>query len=272
MTTQQPKSPVRHLGLPTRALLSLMAALAFLACEGAPGAGSLDATGGGEPAPSSASEPGRAPATAPTESEPGTSEATADTQRVNISDLGINTGEADAPIQVVEFSDFGCPHCREFHLYTYPTLQEEYVETGKVIWKYVPMVLGTFPNSLEATRAGYCALEQDAFPAMRDRLFQGQREWMTTRDPRELFLGYARDVGLDVEPFRGCLEEGRSEESIRETLSVARDVGIQGTPTFFIEGQKLEGNRPVDFFRQVFDRMLEEQEATGADATGPGGR
>lgn len=261
-TGRPPRGPL------TRAALALVAVLALTACDGAPGAG------GGAPDARAAAEEASGPdGRAESTGEPASGSASgsaADTQRVNISDLGVNTGQPGAPIQVVEFSDFGCPHCREFHLHTYPSLREEYVETGKVIWKYVPFVLGSFPNSLAATRASYCALEQDAFAAMRDRLFQNQREWMTTRDPTDLFVGYARSLELDAQRLRSCLEEGRAEQRIQETLSVGREVGIQGTPTFFIEGQKLEGNRPVEFFRRVFDRMLEEQ-ASRASGEGDGG-
>lgn len=239
-----------------RGALCLLAAATLVGCEAGPGADGesgaavAEAGGSGGSAPSAGDASGRQDAGAEGER-----------QRINITDLGVNIGDPDASIQVVEFSDFGCPHCRAFHMETYPTLHDEYVETGKVIWKYVPFVLGTFPNSLPAARAGECAIAQNRFPRLRDRLFRTQSEWMSVGDPTDLFVDYSRDVGLDAERFRTCLEEGHREERIRETLAVGRDVGINGTPTFFIQGRVIEGNRPVEFFRQVFDGLLEEQEA-----------
>lgn len=178
--------------------------------------------------------------------------------RFNVTGRGHNAGSPDAPIRVVEFSDFACPHCREFHLRSYPTVHQEFVETGTVLWKYVPYVLGVFPNSVEAARAGECAIEQEAFPPLRDRLFQEQTSWVEADEPRELFVGYARDEGLDVERFTSCLEEGRRDDEVQQNIELGRQVGIRGTPTFMVDGNVIQGNRPPEVFREVFDRILGE--------------
>lgn len=255
---------VRWMRASARAATGLLVVAALAACQG-----DSSAEGGSDGSEQAPDERAAAAAEPSTEgSGPGDASA-AGAQQVDVSELGVNTGVPGAPIQVVEFSDFGCPHCGVFHQETYPTIYEEYVETGKVFWKYIPFVLGTFPHSLEATRAGHCAIEQGDFTPMRDELFRDQLEWMTTEDPTEVFVGYAREVGLDVEQFRSCFEEGRHEEDIRQALQAGRQVGINGTPTFFIQGQTVEGNRPVEFFRQVFDQMLEQADAQGGATGGP---
>ena len=140
--------------------------------------------------------------------------------------LGYNEGTADAPVRVLEFSDFGCGYCRQFHLESYPALFEEYMEEGKVEWKYVPMVSGMFENSLAATRAGECA---------------------------------GASLDLDMEGFDECVETGRRDERIRIGSRLFREVGGRGTPTFFVVGYApIPGAIPLDLFRQVLDTVYVE--------------
>ena len=267
MRTRHVRPPAGRRGpAPFRALLrsalGLVLVAALAACEGGPPADGSSGSGSADQSEAAAAVPDSAPGTAASEG------ARPDTQRVDISDLGVNAGVPGAPIQVVEFSDFGCPHCRSFHMNTYPTIYREYVQTGHVIWKYVPLAFGMFPNSLPATRAGHCAMDQTDFAPMRDELFRNQLDWMRTEAPRDLFIGYAEEVGLDVERFRSCLEEGTQEEEIQQAIDVANRIGVNGTPTFFIQGQKVEGERSTDFFRQVFDQMLAQIESQGGSSGG----
>ncbi|NIP61123.1 MAG: thioredoxin domain-containing protein [Gemmatimonadetes bacterium] len=182
---------------------------------------------------------------------------------VDVRMLGFNRGDPEAPIRVIEFSDFGCGYCRKFHLETFPTLEEEFIETGKVIWKYVPFVLGMFPNSVEAATAGECAGEQGRFAALRDRLFQDQPEWRKADEPHGLFARYADEEGLDVERFRACVEEGWVTDRVRRSVRAGHRIGVRGTPTFIVEGFPLQGALPTPVFREVFGRLLEEEGGAG---------
>jgi protein-disulfide isomerase len=177
---------------------------------------------------------------------------------VNPAAAGHVRGAADAPVTVIEFGDFGCPYCARFALETYPTLHREYVETGKVRWLYVPFVMGTFPNGEEATRAAECATEQgeDAFWAMRDLLYRRQDEWKRTDDPETVLGRYAADVGIDTERFSSCYRENRSRLRVMAGNALAAQNGVRGTPTFFINGIRVQGALPLDRFRMVLDAML----------------
>lgn len=242
----------RFLPVSRLALAALLAAVSACAGDpgsdgsaGAPAAGSTDAPATGEEAPRSAAT------------------------RIDISDLGHTVGDFNAPIRVVEFSDFGCPHCRDFHLNSYPTVHEDFVEEGLVQWKYIPYVLGTFPNSVQAARAGECAIAQRSFPAMRDRLFQEQAEWMASEDPVELFVRYAEEEGLDGEELATCIEEGARDELVQRNIDVGRQIQVRGTPTFIIDGNHVQGNRPAEFFRQVFSALLNPDSARAAQEANP---
>lgn len=205
---------------------------------------------------------GARPGPEPPASPPG------DSQRIDVSDLGYTTGSPDAPIQVIEFSDFGCGYCRKFHLETYPTLHEEYVETGKVAWKYIPFVLGQFPNGVEAALAGECAIAQGGFPAFRDRLFEDQGPWREAGEPLDVFVRLAREEGLDADRLRTCYEEGHPEERVRQNIRVGRQVGVRGTPTFLVAGHPLQGALPLEVFREIFDGILEDPAVSGNPTQG----
>jgi protein-disulfide isomerase len=175
--------------------------------------------------------------------------APADT--IDLRRLGYDRGRADAPVVVVEFSDFGCPFCATFATSTYPALHREFVETGKVRWKYVPFVMGMFPNGAEAARAAECAAEQGKFWEMHDRLFAAQREWKRSGSPVGLFTGYAREIGLDAGRFGACYREDRGGGRTRANNRAADAARIRATPSFIVNGRLVEGALPLETFRQV---------------------
>jgi len=180
---------------------------------------------------------------------------------LDLGGVGYDRGDPDATVQIVEFSDFGCPYCGVFARETYPELHERYVETGKVAWKYVPYVLGIFPNGAQAARAGECAGEQgeSEFWAMHDRLYERQREWKSTGEPRELFLGYATELGLDAERFASCYDEDRRARRIRLGGIAGRQLGVRATPSFFVNGMRVQGAIPAEQFKMLLDMLLDEE-------------
>lgn len=178
---------------------------------------------------------------------------------VPLDELGYTVGEAGAPLRVIEFSDFACGYCRQFHLEVFPTIEKEYVASGKVQWKYVPMILGIFgPNAEVAARAGECALEQDRFPPMRDRIFRDQPEWKRAAEPLPVLAGFAGEVGLDVDRWTRCMREDWRRDRVASGTRTAVEAGVRGTPTFFIVGHtSIPGSLPLDLFRQTLDRAYE---------------
>lgn len=181
------------------------------------------------------------------------------TQELDIASLGYNDGPSDAPVRVLEFSDFGCGYCRRFHEESYPVLVQEYMDAGKVEWKYVPMILGMFPNAMEAAQAGECAGEQGEFAVMRDLLFERQPDWKQSNDPEALMVEYAGEVGLDVDRFNQCVAEGWRDERIQAGTQLSRQVGVRGTPTFFVVGYApIPGAIPLDLFRAALDTVYAE--------------
>ncbi len=174
---------------------------------------------------------------------------------LEVKTMGYNDGSPEAPLKVLELSDFACGYCRRFHLETYPKLRETYIEPGFVEWKYVPVSIG-FPNGLQAAIAGECAGEQNRFPAMRVRLFEEQGTWRGTDDPSPVFSEMAGEEGLDVERFNACVDGGWRDGRVRDNLRLRGELGVEGTPTFIIDGRALPGAQPLETFRDILDAAL----------------
>jgi len=186
------------------------------------------------------------------------------TDTIDMRRIGYSRGAEDAPVQVFEFSDFGCPYCGQFAVLTYPELHEEFVRTGLVRWTYVPFVMGMFPNGAEAARAAECAAEQDAFWPMHDRLYEGQREWKPSRSPRVLFAEYARELGLSVEGFAACYDQDLGGARTALNNRAATGLGVRATPSFFVNGRLVEGALPADRFRQILEMSGARRDAGDA--------
>ncbi len=179
---------------------------------------------------------------------------------VDIEDIGYDQGLQDAPVLVIEFSDFGCPYCARFAMETYPALHREFVMTGKVRWKFVPFVLGIFPNGAEATRSAECAAEQGEqyFWDMHDMLYEHQAEWKSTRAPESLFRTFASEIRLDETRFTSCYEEDRGGSRTRVNNLVASTLGIHATPSFLVNGMLVRGALPLEQFRMVLNDALRQ--------------
>jgi len=195
-------------------------------------------------------------------------------ERVDLDTLGFDFGEAAAPVQVLEFSDFGCGYCRQFHLETFPVLRERFIDTGKVQWKYVPMLLGIFPNAIEAAQVGECVGEQGRFREISDALFERQSEWKRAGDDGlEVLLDIAVDVGADRAATEACVTENRHAARVASGSAFFANSGGRGTPTFFIlgMGQPIPGAVPLDLFSEILDTAYVAITRAQAAATPPAG-
>jgi protein-disulfide isomerase len=182
-------------------------------------------------------------------------------QGIDLRNMGYNLGDPAAPVAVVEFSDFGCQYCGSFARETFPALRDEFIATGKVQWKYIPYVLGIFPNGDRAAVAGECAAEQgeSAFWKMHDMLYENQREWKSEGSgARDLFARYATDLQLDRNHFLACYDSNRVAPDIARNNRLGQQLGVRATPTFFINGARVEGAIPLDLFRRVLQEAASQ--------------
>lgn len=176
---------------------------------------------------------------------------------VNLTGVGYDIGDVNAPITMIEFSDFGCPYCAQHALQTLPQIRAEFVDSGKVFYKYVPFVVGMFPNGDGAARAAECGGDQGEFWPMHDGLYERQNDWKRGRDPVKVFTEVATSTVPDVDRWRACFEGGRPDARTAVATQAATRLGVRATPTFFINGQMVEGALPLGVMRGGLRSMLE---------------
>lgn len=198
--------------------------------------------------------------------------------RVQVSAVGINRGSVDAPVKVVEMSDYGCGYCRQFHEETFPSLLDEFIDTEMVEWKFVPYITGMFGNSLPATEAAECTFAQspDEFERLNERLWDEQRTWKGADDPGAVIRPWVAELNVDMEAFDSCLASDERLERIASSTTLARQLGVRGTPTFVVIGYApLQGALPLDTFRQlltaVHTDMVRQGEGADSGSTGDTG-
>ena len=176
--------------------------------------------------------------------------------KLDVAGLGYSLGDPDAPIHVVEFVDLGCRECRRFSEETFPSIQEEYVSTGRVYWQVIPYVSGLQPNGEQGARAAECAADQDAFWPMHDALYEHQTEWWTKRRPQRQYKRYAEALDLDTDRFGRCYGGKETEERTAANTEAALRAGVRATPTFFVNGRMVLGALPVELFRTILNDAL----------------
>lgn len=192
-------------------------------------------------------------------------------QEFPLEELGFDFGSADAPISVVEFSDYGCGYCRRFHMETFPTLMKDYIETGKVRWRYVTYVSGSFANSPAAAFLAECAGEQGRFAPVSSLLFERQPDWSRLRDPSRVFTEIVREAGVDPDPLQACIDEQRPQARVRSGIVSGRRLGLRGTPHFLVDGVPVMGAQPLEWWVRFLTAIEAEiAKEAGAGAEPPG--
>ncbi|NDJ53519.1 MAG: thioredoxin domain-containing protein [Chloroflexi bacterium] len=156
-------------------------------------------------------------------------------------------GSPDAEVVIVEFSDFRCGFCARFHQETFSALLDQYGDDIAFVYRDFPVVGG-----LAAAEAAECAAEQDAFWPFHDGLFANPQAFSSTDD----FVALAEELDLYTEQFRTCVEERHYQDEVAADASDAREYGVSGTPTFFINGVRLVGAQDIRAFQQVIDAEL----------------
>ena len=170
--------------------------------------------------------------------------------RLAVSDGGRPAkGPANAPIQVIEFSDFECPFCFRAN----PTIAQvlsTYGDRIRLVYRHYP--LPNHPNARPAAEASACAHEQGKFWEYHDRLFANQSR-LSAGDLKQ----HAADLGLDAGKFNVCVDSRRFQKDVEEDVAAAQLVGVSGTPHFFINGRPLSGAQPFEAFKEVIDDELQ---------------
>lgn len=166
-------------------------------------------------------------------------------------------GPADAPITIVEFSDYQCPFCARSEPLVHEALAA-YPTQAKLVFKHYPLT-SIHPQALPAALAAAAAQKQGKFWEMHEKLFANQKAL-----GNEQLTQYARDIGLNVEQFDADMKSDEIKAAVQEDIALAQRAGVRGTPTIFVNGKILQ-TRSLDGFKQMIDPMLKEGGAAAAE-------
>jgi protein-disulfide isomerase len=216
------------------------------------------------PAPTAATQPPAAAAAqaAPTEVKPGF-----DTSKLLV---GVDAqgdfyrGDVNAPVKMVEYSDFQCPYCERFTTQTGTQLDQSVIAQGKVlhVFKNFPLV-EIHPLAMPAAKVAYCAGQQKPafFWAFHDWFFANQNSWsqQSAEAANATWRKQAETFGVDLAKFDTCLKDAATEAAIRKDMDEGGNAGVQGTPAFFINDWFLSGAQPLTEFTKTIDKAVQGQ-------------
>ena len=171
-------------------------------------------------------------------------------------DLARIQGSPNAPLWVIEVSDFQCPYCKQWHDQTYNAFLDAYVKTGKVRLAYVNFPLGSHAYAWPAAESAMCAGAQNKFWPMHDSLFASQGRWERLPDPAPVFDSLARSNGVEMQSWRDCIKSGKMKPLIQADHDRAERAGANATPSFMIGDQLLTGAQPLSDMQRVIDSAL----------------
>ena len=171
-------------------------------------------------------------------------------------DAGRILGSAKAGVWLIIISDFQCPYCKRWHEETWAAVKKDYVDTGKLRVAYVNLPLSMHRNAQPAAEVAMCASVQDKFWPVQNALFCDQNEWGDNADEEPAFGTLAREVGVNVELLRSCVQKGATRALIKADVDRATTAGASSTPMFFIGGRPLLGAQPLSAFREAIDAAL----------------
>ena len=160
-------------------------------------------------------------------------------------------GDINAPVTIIEFSDYECPFCGRFFEQTLQLLDEKFIKTGKVKLVYRDFPLDIHPNAQKAAEAAECAGEQGKYYEMHDKLFENQNKL----DINSL-KQHAKDVGLNSGDFNACLDSGKMSDEVLKDFIDGQSYGVTGTPTFFVNGRPVLGAQPFSEFEKIIMEEL----------------
>lgn len=180
---------------------------------------------------------------------------------------GVALGQSDAPVVIYEFADFQCPGCAQFATFVAPLIKERLVEPGLVRYVYYDFPLTQHQHAFLASRAARCAGEQERFWEYHDMLYGRQPRWASassTGAATDLFVDYAREVGIDAAAFETCLRSDRYAEEVTRNLRFGESLGVSGTPTIFVNARRLQS---IPSFQQL-EAMVRAEAGVATPAAG----
>ena len=167
-------------------------------------------------------------------------------------------GSKNAKVTIVEFSDFQCPFCRSFWSDTLPEIKKNYIDTGKAKFVYKHYPLDFHPGARPAAEASECAEDQGTFWEFHDKVFEEQTKLGqgTIQFGKPEIVKWVAALGLNMDQFSECFNSGKYSQRVSDDMAQGSKAGVGGTPTTFVNGQKVVGAQPFASFQTAVEGFL----------------
>jgi protein-disulfide isomerase len=165
-------------------------------------------------------------------------------------------GDPNAPVKIVEYSDFQCPICLNFYQQVEPQIVTEYISTGKIFFTYRSMGDWIGSESVAAAEAAYCAGDQNKFWEYHDILFTNWTGENVGDFRSRRLIAFAENLGLDMNAFRSCFNSHKYSQKVSQDRADGEKAGVAGTPTFFMNGTKYDGAPAYSPLKAAIDAAL----------------
>lgn len=160
-------------------------------------------------------------------------------------------GSTEAPVMLVEYGDFQCPACGTYHPIVEQVVAAEGTDNLRFIFRHFP--LPQHGNAMPAARASEAASIQGKFWEMYNMLYEKQKDWDSSSDPKTIFTAYAKEMGLDLVKFAADYDSDAVKNIINNNYKGGAKAGINSTPTFFVNGKKINGPASYEDFKKIID-------------------
>lgn len=174
-----------------------------------------------------------------------------------VSDKDITRGDLKSKVTLIEYADFQCPACASYDPVVNQLL-EEYKDKILYVYRMFPLT-NIHPNAHISAQAAYAAYKQDKFFEMDDMLYENQGDWSNISDPTSIFVGYAKDLGLDLDKFQKDLKSDEAKNYVNDSENRAVSDGINSTPTFIVNGVKITNPNGYEEFKKIIDDELNKK-------------
>ncbi len=174
-----------------------------------------------------------------------------------VSKNDITLGDPKSKVTLIEYSDFQCPACAAYHPVVKQILNEF---NGKIyfVYRFFPLS-NIHKNAVISAQAAYAAKKQNKFWEMQDMLFETQKAWAESGSPEDIFVDYAKKLNLDMTKFKTDMDSSEAQNYVSDSQNQASTIGINATPTFFLNGRKLQNPASFDEFKNLIQNELNKK-------------
>jgi protein-disulfide isomerase len=195
------------------------------------------------------------PSRTPAATAQASGDSAAENDLLERADAGRIQGAPNAPIWLVEISDFQCPFCKQWHDETYPLIKREYIDRGQVRMAYVNLPIASIHrHAAPAAEAAMCASAQGRFWPVHDAIFATQGRWNKLDDATAVFDSLVIAAGVKGDEFRGCMRSQVMRRVLNGDRQRAAAAGVTSTPVFFVGDEMIRGAAPITEFRAAIER------------------